>query len=86
MATSLEIKKGNTTYRLDKGQGSWVIFDRVIQVNKLESSIKECLSVNLDTHEVYCNRTGAETKGFKRYLNLVIRIETLFNLSSLRDL
>jgi len=77
--------KGNTTYTIAKGQPNWIIFTRIIKRKEGHDSLMESLSINLNTHEVYCNRTGKQTFGISRYLKLVLRIEKLFNLSSLRD-
>lgn len=84
----LEVKKGRTTYELKKGTGSWVLFSRDIR-DKEDPRLTHCmedLSINLDTYRVHCNRTGKETRSFMRYINLCIRIEKLFSISSLRDL
>jgi len=81
----LTTKKGNTTYYLKKGFGNWLLFERVITTDNKNITMKENFSLNTYTKEVYCNRTGVKTMGFKRYLALALRIEKIFKLSSLLD-
>ena len=85
-----ELKTGNTIYQLEKGNGNWFMFTRVIHNPKPKAmeanySIKEDFSINLKTREVYCNRTGRRSYGLKTFLKMVIRIENIFKLSSLLD-
>lgn len=77
--------KGNTIYSIANQKNDWFVFTRIINRIEGHSSLLESLSININTYEIYCNRTGKQTFGFKRYLNLVLRIEKIFKLSSLRD-
>jgi len=81
----MKITKRNTSYSLGKGKENWFIFERNVQRDEYNNSLCESLSINIHTKEVYCNRTGKQTFGIKRYLKLVLRIENIFSLSSLRD-
>ena len=77
--------KGKTIYSITKQKNCCIVFTRIINKTENHSSLLESLSINLNTYEVYCNRTGKQTFGIRRFLNLVLRIEKIFNLSSLRD-
>lgn len=78
-----EIKKGKTTYSITKGNNDWLIYQKTIQKTNNHTSIKEDFSINTETHEVYCNRTGKQTFSIKRYFKLINRIGKIFNKSIL---
>lgn len=76
---------GNTEYKLESGSENWIIFTRTVRRSAMESSIMESLSIDRDTWEVHCNRTGKETKNWARYYALCVRIEKIFGLSDIKE-
>lgn len=77
--------KGNTVYKLEKGTERWRIFSRTVKGAEC-SSLKECFSIDFDTNEVYCNRTGNKTMGVRRFMDFERRIKKIFDITSILNM